>query len=347
MGNKFYFIKVFLSSLFLLTILIFMYGCQNQVDMEQEKFPSLTGPYLGQQPPGEDPVLFAPGIITSGLYTRDVSMTPDGKEIYFCVTAFNFNLIFYSKEENGRWNEPRPAPFISDLQYMHYEPHVTPDGKRLLFLSNMPVEKDKPASEDIWAVDRIEDEWGQPYNLGAPINSQHQEYYPSVTRTGTLYFTRQVQGEPASYIYRSQFIEGKYSEPEKLGPEVNCGKNHFNAFIDPNERYIIVPVLGREYGYGLTDYYIVFRNENDHWSQPINLGDKINTKSGREYSAYVSPDGKYFFFMSTRLNPEVEAMGKDLSLWQLQKFFSRPGNGNAGIYWMKADFIERLRPEGF
>jgi len=40
-------------------------------------------------------------------------------------------------------------------------------------------------------------------------------------------------------------------------------------------------------------------------------------------------------------------MGKDLSLWQLQNLFSKPGNGNAGIYWMKADFIERLRPEGF
>jgi hypothetical protein len=92
---------------------------------------------------------------------------------------------------------------------------------------------------------------------------------------------------------------------------------------------------------------VVFRNENDNWSQPINLGDKINTRNGREYSAYVSPDGKYFFFMSTRLNPEIETMGKNLCLWQLQKLFGQPENGNAAIYWMKADFIERLRPQGF
>ena len=274
-------------------------------------------------------------------------MTPDGNEIYFCVSAYNFNLIFYSRQENGKWSKPKPAPFISDMKYMYFEPHVTPDGKRLLFLSNMPVEQDKPASEDIWAVDRIDDGWGEPYNLGEPVNTPNQEYYPSVTRTGTIYFTRQLQGEAVGHIYRSRLKDGKYSEPEKLGPKVNCGKNHFNAFIDPDERYIIVPVLGREDSYGSTDYYIVYRNENDNWSQPINLGDKINTKNGREYSAYVSSDEKYFFFMSTRLNPEIAAMGKNLSLWQLQKLYQKPENGNAGIYWMKADFIERLKQQGF
>ena len=73
-----------------------------------------------------------------------------------------------------------------------------------------------------------------------------------------------------------------------------------SAFIDPDERFIIVPATGMEDGLGGTDYYIVFRNKEDHWSKPINLGEKINSARGAEWSPYISPDGKYFFFMSSK-----------------------------------------------
>ena len=39
--------------------------------------------YLGQTPPGAVPQLFAPGIVGTGMHTRDFAMTPDGREIYF------------------------------------------------------------------------------------------------------------------------------------------------------------------------------------------------------------------------------------------------------------------------
>ena len=65
MKNKFYFLKMTFCCLFLSMILIFMYGCQNQLEMGYEGFPHLSGPYLDQQPPGENLVVFAPGIITT------------------------------------------------------------------------------------------------------------------------------------------------------------------------------------------------------------------------------------------------------------------------------------------
>jgi hypothetical protein len=336
----------FLITLILIGGLVLL-SCQQNENDSGTKFPTFSGPYLGQTPPGDEPMLFAPGIVSTAMYTRDLTMTPDWKEIYFCVSAYGFNLIFHTQLENGVWTEPKPASFIQNPEYMHYEPHVTPNGKRLLFLCTMPKAPGEPENEDIWVVDRTETGWGNPYNLGAPVNSENSEFYHSVTRDGTLYFTRQEKGKRTGYIYRSYLVNGKYSEPEKLPEQVNCGTNRFNAYIQPDEKYIIVPAMGREDSYGGTDYYVVFRNQNDQWSEPINLGEKINTESGREFSASLSPDGKYLFFMSSRLNPDLEKNLTDTPISKLASFYGQPQNGNADIYWVKADFIEKLQPEGF
>jgi hypothetical protein len=337
----------FLFITFILVTGLMFSGCRENESLVGTKFPPLTGPYLGQTLPEDEPVLFAPGIVSTAMYTRDLSLTPDGREIFFCVTAYGFNLIFHTRQKNGMWTEPKPAPFIRNPQYMYYEPCVTPDGKRLFFLSNMPKALGEAENEDIWVVDRSDTGWGEPYNLGAPVNSENSEFYPSVTRDGTIYFTRQEKGSRTGYIYYSHMVNGKYSEPEKLPEQVNCGTNRFNAYIQPEEKYIIVPAMGRDDSYGGTDYYVVFHNQKDQWSDPINLGDKINTASGREFSASLSPDGKYFFFMSTRLNPALGNNLTDTPITKLAYFYGQPQNGNADVYWVVAGFIEKLRPDGF
>ena len=45
---------------------------------------------------------------------------------------------------------------------------------------------------------------------------------------------------------------------------------------------------------------MVFRTPEDVWSEPINMGERINAAEGAEWSPYVSPDGKYLFFMTSR-----------------------------------------------
>ena len=334
------------SAVALIITSIVLISCVREVE-EPNKISELSGPYLGQVPPGDTPQLFAPGVVSTPLYTRDIAMTPDGNEIYFCVSALGYNLIFYTEQQNGKWTEPRVAPFIKNLEFMYYEPHITQDGKKMLFLSNMLDKDSVKGDQDIWAVDRINDSWGEPYNLGAPVNSDGAEFYPSVTKSGTIYFTRQPTGDPNNYIYRSKMVDGKYSEVEKLPLQVNCGEARYNAFIDPDERFIIVPTVGMKDGYGGTDYYIVFRNKNDNWSNPINMGDKLNTESGREYSSYLSPDGKYLFFMSGRTLPDTNITASNLKLNYLVEKFNQPQNGNSDIYWIDASFIEKLRPEGF
>jgi hypothetical protein len=94
-------------------------------------FPSLKGAYLGQKPPGMEPIVFAPGIVSTGMLVRDVAMTPEGDELYFSAVLGNyaFTTIFCTRLLNGRWTEPATLPFMADLRYGYIEPALSPDGE--------------------------------------------------------------------------------------------------------------------------------------------------------------------------------------------------------------------------
>lgn len=302
---------------------------------------SKQGPYMGKPLPGADPELFAPGIVSNGYQTRDVAITPDGNELYFGARSSRYYTILVSKKTDGVWSKPEVMKQMQNPDYMNIEPAINADGSKFFFLSNRPdsalgVEY---GQQDIWVMDRLGNDWSEPYNLGPPVNTSKPEFYPSLTNDGTLYFTRNDENSQTAYIYRSRLKEGRYQEPEKLPEQVNCGLNHYNAFIAQDESYIIVPTVGREDSYGGTDYYIVFRDENDNWSNPINMGDKVNTPDTFEYSAYVTRDGKVLFFMSRRLADKPEKLTYEYLISEHNK----PESGNPSIYWMDAGFIDELR----
>jgi Tol biopolymer transport system component len=312
----------------------------------------VTGPYLGQEAPGGSAQVFAPGIISTGLYTRDVAMMPDGGEFYFGVMSGGHAVIMETYLEEDGWTTPEVAPFSGDTRYLDLEPAISPDGQRFYFLSTRLPAGQEPSedqvgawvNQDIWVMDREGDAWGEPYNLGPPVNTEAPEFFPSLTTDGTIYFTRGSDDTPESYIYRSRLVDGHYQEPERLGPEVNSTPSQFNAFIAPDESYLILCTGGRDDSLGGTDYYVAFRYEDDTWSQPINLGPEVNTPANGEFSPYVSPDGRFLFFMSSRRR-SPEAVPDNLSRQYLLDLHAGHENGNASIYWIDAGFIQGLRPE--
>ena len=169
-------------------------------------------------------------------------------------------------------------------------------------------------------MDRVGDGWGKPWNLGSPINAAERALYPSITKEGTLYFqSRRQGGYGKTDIYRSQFIHGKYTEPENLGDAINSEHNEGDVCIAHDESYMIVCVSGRPDSYGRGDLYISFRREDGSWTNLRNMGETINTH-GTEYCPMFSPEGKYFFFTSSR-------------------------TGNGDIYWVDAKIIQRYTPE--
>lgn len=324
----------------LLFITVSFYCCEPR--QGRDDFPVLEGDYLGQTPPGPEPEIFARDIISDPMQNRDVAISPDGDEMYFGLASAGIFTIIRSERVDGRWSRPEVAPFATDPDINDFEPCISPDGEMFLFLSTRaPAGQEQRggwAYQNIWAMDRRESGWSEPYDLGGPVNTEASEFFPSLTNDNTLYFTRGSGGE--YYVFRSRLTDNGYSEPERLGPGVNAGTAQYNAFISSDESYLIYLVTDNEENIGIADYYISFRNEDDTWTGPINMGERINRPGARGASPYVTRDGRYFFFSSTRPLGEDVTLSYDL----IRNLYYEPQNGSGDIYWVEAAFIETLRP---
>ena len=312
-----------------------------------------TGPYFGQKEPGMKAELFAPGIISTGMTERALAISADGREIYFELMFGRMATIMVTKMTDGRWSEPVVAPFAADLKFFYLEPALAANDQKILFLSNRPRPGNEPkpgwAYQHIWAAERKKDgQWGEPYDLGAPVNSDESEFYPSLTDEGTLYFTRtQATGEK-TMIWRSRCLGGKYQPPEPLPEPVNGKGNPYNAFIARDESYLIACVKGRDDSLtpGAANYYVFFRTADDHWGEGVNLGADINFPGGAANAPYVTRDGKYFFFGSPNAKPLIFPPDQAVTMKMFLEYFSGPQNGASDIYWCEASFLNKLHLAG-
>jgi hypothetical protein len=331
---------IFLILAWLLTI-----TCCNQ--QPKKSFILLKGPYLGQTTPGTTPVVFAPGIVSTGLYTRDIAMSKDGREIYFSVSDPSVTGIFVTKLADNKWTEPVIAPF-SGKGFFDFEPHISPDGNKFFFMSGRPPEGKDPKAgwfyQKIWMMDRTDTGWSEPQMVAEPVSSENNEFFPSVTNGNALYFTRNMKSGKIR-IYKSRFENGNYLEPEMLQFDIPEKGILFNAYISPKEDFIITCAQGIDSTNIDQDYYISFRTPDGKWDKLIKFGPEINAPGDNANSAFVSPDSKYLFFSSSRKDPALPKITSGTSLRDIINTKSIPGNGSSAIYWVDAKIIDNLRPK--
>jgi Tol biopolymer transport system component len=301
-------------------------------------------PFDSERPISE-PTIFAPAVISTGDYEVCPQLTPDGKTFYFVKSTpdANFWTIVFSRFENGKWNAPQVAPFSG--QYSDADEFITRDGKQMFFISRRPVSPDISPNVngklDIWVMDKTSTEWSKPKNLGRPINSEGSEYFPTLTKDGTLYFgSGRKGGKGGIDLYRSRSVNGKYQEPENLGDAINTTFDEFEPFIAPDETFLIFMAGGRPHGIGGLDLYISY-NRSGQWTKAKNLGAPINSAAD-ELSPKITPDGKYFFWASARSVIDKQK-SRNWSIPELSNAFHSPGNGLGDIYYidLSAFKIER------
>ena len=280
------------------------------------------------------PTLFAPGVISTGDYELNAAFEPDGRTVYFTKSTpdagFSLMTILMARYENGAWGNLAVAPFSG--QYSEVDPFLSPDGRRLYYISKRPVEGDAPRNDfDIWMVERTDAGWGAPRHLDAPVNTDDQEYFPAVSATGALYFsTRREDTNGRFDLYRSRLVDGRYAEPENLGAAVNSEHSEIDVYVDPDERFIIF-VSYRPAGQGSGDLYISYHRDGQ-WTPAQNLGDTVNSPA-REYCPMVSPDGRYLFFTSERGFAD-QPLEEPLTYEQLVDRIRSPGNGMGDVYYI-------------
>ncbi|MDX1699168.1 MAG: hypothetical protein R3250_01060 [Melioribacteraceae bacterium] len=324
--------KIF-SVFLILVVLIF--GC-NSENRESE----LTGEYIGQNLPNDSSEVFATGIVSTEFSVRDATFSPDGDEFFYSIRGSSFfSILHFTRKDNG-WHGPIIAPFSG--QYSDIEPCFSPDGKKLYFVSNRPLDADdKPKDYDIWYVEKENDLWSEAKNLGAPINTTANEFYPSFRSDGTLYFcANYATGIGGEDLYYSKLVNGKYQNPINLGDSINSVRDEFNSFISPDGSYLMFTTTGWGKGLGSGDLWISFSKGDNEWTRPKNMGAKVNS-AFFEYCPSITPDGKFLFFTSNRSNNENYSSVK-ITYKNLIDGLRSNLNGSENIYWIKSDFIKEL-----
>ena len=281
--------------------------------------------------PMRSPVIFGDGVISTGDFESHPAFAPDGLTLYFLKSTptFSFWTIVVSRYVDGRWTAPEVAPFSG--RYSDADPFITADGKKFYFISNRPVSGKTSRDLDIWVMDKTENGWSEPRNLGKPVNGDAQEWFPTLASDGTLYFgSSRAGGRGATDIYRSQFINGNYQEPENLGSAINTEFDEYEPLIAADQSFLIFMAASRpDCNSRSGDLFVSYRKDGS-WTKATNLGNQINSPR-EEYSPVISPDGKYFFFASTRgrTPPDKQMKYEDLIGW-----LHGTRNGLGDIYQM-------------
>jgi hypothetical protein len=283
--------------------------------------------YLGQEPPGTIPKLFAPGVISTGKEHSAAMFAPDGNEMYFgrIMPTGIFRVDF----DGESWSDPRLVSFSVGKDGLY--PQLTADGNHLYFSSNRALTDGgaqlRRGQYHIWVSERTTDGWGEPVHLDSVINFGNHQSNPHLTDRGELYFSARNTANPANSmdIFRAELIDGKFTDCAVLPEPINTASPEHSPFVPPDGGYMIFSSFRG--GYGRSDLFISFRRADDTWTNPVNMGPTINSASKDEYP-YVTPDGRYFFLNSNRPSQINAAPIPD-----------GPGN----IYWVSASVIEDIR----
>jgi len=255
----------------------------------------LAGPYLGQVPPDTVPVRFAPPSLQANntwFWHGSPSFSPDLTEMFFVkyYVSSDKTEINYMKMTDGLWSEP-VRPSFGSTAYIDNNPIFSPSGDTVYFYSQRP-------GGPFLYVTREPGGWSVPVSLSVPFpDSLSTTWQFTIARDKTFYFDLwQKVGDID--IYASEWIDGAYSEPVKLGPEINTPYQEWGACPDPDERVMIFP-SNKPGGFGLHDLYRSLRKPDGTWNEPVNLGNAINGPNEDGFPRFT-PDGKYFFFTTAR-----------------------------------------------
>ena len=245
-------------------------------------------------------------------------------------------------------------------QYHETRPLIAPDGKTLYYSranhpENIGGEKDE---NDIWysELNGETGEWNKSKNIGLPLNNKGSNYISSITPDGNVMtvllgnkYTKKNKMKPGVSV-STKSSEG-WSQPQALdiiNPFIETTDgNYFLA----NNRKVLIMAIERYDAFGGKDIYISFLQRDNRWTEPLNLGNDINT-AHMESSPYLAADNETLYFsskgfsgyggndvyISRRLDDtwtnwtEPENLGPDVNSVGDDVFFNIPPSGQFAYY---------------
>lgn len=186
-----------------------------------------------------------------------------------------------------------------------------------------------------FAIDQMNKNKGKPLPVPLSINTEENEYFPSLTVDGQrLVFTRQERNGPDNKqmgqedLYESLYIDSSFST-ERIFPEpITTSGNEGTQSVRQDGRVMFFTACKRSDSRGGCDIYMS-RKQGNTWDIPMNLDYPVNTRYW-ESTPFLTLDGRRLFFSSTRPGG-YGGMDIWISHWKTEGGWSEPVNAGPSI----------------
>jgi len=184
-----------------------------------------------------------------------------------------------------------------------YWPSITADGLTLMFtrqqLSGKTSYTRAMSQEDFYVSYFSDNAWQKAFNAGSPLNTRQNEGAQTLSSNGNyMYFTAcdRPVGLGSCDIYFSSLNDGQWTEPANLRSPVNSAYWESQPSISADGNILFFS-SSRPGGMGGKDIWYSTLDEKNMWTNPVNMGNAINT-DGDEMSPFIHFDGKTLYFAS-------------------------------------------------
>ena len=182
-------------------------------------------------------------------------LSADGAKLYLTGCGWGRDSgcdLYVSHWDLGQWSMPKLLEGNINTGSWESQPCVSADGKELYFVSR------RNGNADIYCSRRNADRsWGEPQNLGTPINTKGTEMAPFIHPDGhTLYFSSDKHiGMGGFDLFMSRRGEdGQWQTPVNLGFPINTDGDEINFFVAADGKTAFISSQ-RDGGFGGYDIY--------------------------------------------------------------------------------------------
>ncbi|MBC6492519.1 OmpA family protein [Flavihumibacter stibioxidans] len=266
------------------------------------------------------------------------TLTIDNKQLIFTRRVNNRNEDFYeTRQTDSGWNRAAGLTGMINSNLNEGAQSISQDGEWLIFTGcNFP---EGAGSCDLYISFLTPEGWSEPENLGNKINTEFWESAPSLSPDKRdLYFaSRRPDGYGGSDIWVTHRLpNGKWSDPENLGPEINTSGDESCPFIHADNQSLYFTSNGLQ-GYGGDDLFLARKGPKGSFSLPRNLGYPINTIEN-EGSLVITADGTTAYYASDR--------GDSKGGLDLYTFTMRPDVRPIKTLWVKGKVMDEKTRQG-
>jgi outer membrane protein OmpA-like peptidoglycan-associated protein/tetratricopeptide (TPR) repeat protein len=266
------------------------------------------------------------------------TLTIDGNELIITRRVKNYNEDFFgSVRVDGKWSKAQPLEGDINTDANEGAQTISQDGQWLIFTGcNF---RNGFGSCDLYISYLTNDGWSAPVNLGPKVNSDQWDTAPTLSPDKRdLYFaSSRYGGYGGSDIYVCHYLSnGRWSDAENLGPEVNTAGNESCPFIHADNQTLYFTSNGH-LGYGGDDLFVSKKGPKNTWGKAMNLGYPINTIEN-EGSLIVAADAKTAYYASDRSDSRG---GLDIYTFELRDDI-RP----AKTLWVKGKVFDKKTSKG-